>query len=67
MMSSVVRQRGWGIAPPAGRSGTGPYEKPNPFRSRRPSEPHLSPTSSKGALSTRRRNTQRLLEAQRQR
>ena len=47
MMSSVARQRGWGIAPPAGRSGTGPYEKPNPFRSRRPSEPHLSPTTTK--------------------
>ena len=46
-MSSVARQRGWGIAPPAGRSGTGPYEKPNPFRSRRPSEPHLSPTTTK--------------------
>ena len=67
MMSSVARQRGWGIAPPAGRSGTGPYEKPNPFRSRRPSEPHLSPARSKGALPTRRRNTQRLPEAQRQR
>ena len=38
---------GEGIAPPAGRSGTGPYEKPNPFRSRRPSEPHLSPTTTK--------------------
>ena len=46
-MSSVARQRGWGIAPPASRSGTGPYEKPNPFRSRRPSEPHLSPTTTK--------------------
>ena len=46
-MSSVARQRGWGIAPPAGRSGTGPYEKPNPFRSRRPSEPHLSPATTK--------------------
>ena len=31
----------------SGRSGTGPYEKPNPFRSRRPSEPHLSPATTK--------------------
>ena len=67
-----IKDRFWkpvreGLAPPAGRSGTGPYEKPNPFRSRRPSEPHLSPARSKGALPTRRRNTQRLPEAQRQR
>ena len=47
-----IKDRFWkpvgeGLAPPAGRSGTGPYEKPNPFRSRRPSEPHLSPTTTK--------------------
>ena len=36
-------------------------------RVRRLPEPHLSPTHSKGALSTDRKNTQRFLETQRQR
>ena len=55
---------------------TSPIQNPNRFRScrrggtcpsRRPLEPHLSPTGSKGALPTGRRTTQRLPETQRQR
>ena len=38
-----------------------------PRPARRSPEPHLSPTHSKGALSTDRKNTQRFLETQRQR
>ena len=52
---------------PLPRAGLGPAPTKNQIRSRRPSEPHLSPARSKGALPTRRRNTQRLPEAQRQR
>ena len=39
----------------------------NRLRIRRPSEPHLSPTTPKGALSTRRSMTRRLPRPQRQR
>ena len=63
-------------SPTAEALRTSPIQNPNRFRScrrggtcpsRRPLEPHLSLTGSKGALPTGRRTTQRLPETQRQR